>query len=34
MNLPRYWLEYKSRERRFVRRLKQREFTRTLSKAN
>jgi len=34
MNMPRYWLEYKSRERRFVRRLKQREFTRTLSKAN
>jgi hypothetical protein len=34
INLPRYWLEYKSRERRFVRRLKQREFTRTLSKAN
>ncbi len=34
MNLPRYWLEYKSREHRFVRRLKQREFTRTLSKAN
>jgi hypothetical protein len=34
MNLPRYWLEYKSRERRFHRRLKQREYTRTLSKAS
>jgi hypothetical protein len=33
VNLPRYWLEYKSRERRFHRRLKQREYTRALSKA-
>jgi hypothetical protein len=28
MNVPRYWFEYKSRERRFHRRLKQRAYSR------
>ena len=34
LNVPRYWLEYKSRERRFHRRLKQRAYSRvTAAKA-
>ncbi|OFE11051.1 hypothetical protein PHACT_14375 [Pseudohongiella acticola] len=34
MNVPRYWFEYKSRERRFHRRLKQRAYSRvTAAKA-
>ena len=33
LNVPRYWFEYKSRERRFQRRLKQRAVTRMVSKA-
>lgn len=31
LNVPRYWLEFKSRERRFNRRLKQRALTRMMS---
>ena len=34
LNVPRYWLESKSRERRFHRRLKQRELTRMVSKTS
>ena len=30
LNVPRYWAEYKSRERRFNRRLRERAFTRAL----
>lgn len=33
LNVPRYWLEYKSRERRFHRRLKQRAYSRVTAKA-
>lgn len=33
LNVPRYWLEYKSRERRFHRRLKQRAYSRVAAKA-
>lgn len=33
MNLPRYWMEHKSRERRMARRLKERRYART-AKAN
>jgi hypothetical protein len=29
LNLPRYWLEHKGRERRFVRRIKERQYART-----
>ena len=34
LNVPRYWMESKSRERRFNRRLKQRELTRMVSKTS
>jgi hypothetical protein len=34
MNVPRYWLEFKSRERRFQRRLKQRSLTRMVTKTS
>lgn len=34
LNVPRYWLEYKSRERRFHRRLKERAVTRMVTKAS
>jgi hypothetical protein len=30
LNIPRYWMEYKSRERRFHKRLKEREFSRRI----
>lgn len=33
LNVPRYWFEYKSRERRFHRRLKQRAYSRVSAKA-
>lgn len=33
LNVPRYWFEYKSRERRFHRRLKQRAYSRVAAKA-
>lgn len=33
LNVPRYWFEYKSRERRFHRRLKQRAYSRVVAKA-
>jgi len=33
LNVPRYWLEYKGRERRFHRRLKQRAYSRIMTKA-
>lgn len=33
LNVPRYWLEYKGRERRFHRRLKQRAYSRMVTKA-
>jgi len=33
LNVPRYWLEYKGRERRFHRRLKQRAYSRMMTKA-
>jgi hypothetical protein len=33
LNVPRYWFEYKSRERRFHRRLKQRAYSRGAAKA-
>ncbi|MEX2333521.1 MAG: hypothetical protein WD600_04630, partial [Pseudohongiella sp.] len=33
LNVPRYWFEYKSRERRFHRRLKQRAYSRMAAKA-
>ena len=33
LNVPRYWFEYKSRERRFHRRLKQRAYSRVASRA-
>lgn len=33
LNVPRYWFEYKSRERRLHRRLKQRAFSRQAAKA-
>ena len=34
LNVPRYWFEYKSRERRFHRRLKQRAYSRVASRAS
>jgi hypothetical protein len=34
LNVPRYWLEYKSRERRFHRRLKQRAYSRMAGRAS
>lgn len=34
LNVPRYWYEYKSRERRFHRRLKQRAVTRMVTKTS
>jgi len=33
LNVPRYWFEYKNRERRFHRRLKQRAYSRIATKA-
>lgn len=33
LNIPRYWMEYKSRERRFNKRLKQRAYSRTMRQA-
>ena len=34
LNLPRYWAEHKSRERRFQRRLKQRAYNRVMTKTS
>lgn len=33
LNIPRYWMEYKSREKRFNKRLKQRAYSRTMRQA-